>query len=56
MGAAIMAAHLRGIYERKCYTCGKKATVTLHNTRNEELNAYCQKHGGIALKEEARQS
>ncbi len=47
-----MAAHLRNIYERKCCRCGQRAVVILNNYRNEELAAYCRKHGAVALKEE----
>lgn len=46
-----MAAHLRRIFPRKCErgTCGKLASVILHNTRNAEIGAYCGKHGITAL-------
>lgn len=44
-------AYLREIYIRKCYRCSGKATRTLHNHRNEEINAYCAKCAPRALKE-----
>jgi hypothetical protein len=46
-----MAAHLRSIHEPKCGRCGRKATVTLHSTRNAPIGDYCQKHGATELKE-----
>ena len=44
-----MAAHLRTIRIPLCVTCRKPATVTLHNTFNEPLSEYCERHGDIAL-------
>lgn len=46
-----MSAHLRRIFPRKCEhaTCGKLASVILHNTRNAEIGAYCGVHGQNAL-------
>lgn len=37
-------AYLKTIYEAKC-TCGRKATVTLHNQQNAETGAYCRHCG-----------
>lgn len=45
-----MSAHLREIVVRTCTTCGRRATVTLHNTFNAEIGDYCATHGRAALK------
>lgn len=46
-----MAAHLRTIRIPLCgwHNCTKKATQTLHNTYNEEINHYCAVHAQKAL-------
>jgi len=47
-----MGAHLREIRVPMCGwsgICGKKATKTLYNTRNAEIDHYCSKHAAQAL-------
>jgi hypothetical protein len=49
----LMPAHLRTIRIPACgwHNCTKKATRTLYNTRNAEINHYCGQHAAKALTE-----
>lgn len=42
--------HLRELPQRKCGSCGKKATVELYNSRNAPCGIYCKSCGNRALK------
>ena len=48
-----MPARLRTIRIPACgwHNCTKKATRTLHNTRNEGIAHYCEQHAAAALAE-----
>ncbi len=47
-----MTAYVEPIVQPKCSTCGRIATVELHNNRNARIGKFCGPCGARALKEQ----